>query len=567
MKQSECSNAAVPRFRYEGVFFVLLVSAVCQILYSHLGFNPTDEGYLLSGSRRLLDGQIPHRDYVSLRPVGTHLLHAHLLLWAGDRVIWWSRYFAWLEFAATAWFWVRIVEYYFKPFPSPWIRFGAGLTAFMVSVHVFPIMPWNSVDVVFIVSLGIALRLFGLPPRRDWRWIGILLIGTAPLFRQNFILPLPFFLLVLGEGRHWKSWCLVALPSALYGLVLFLFGALPDAILQMASHGSSLPAALLPPPGASGRMFSGVSRESLIAGFLSGAAGFFLSLSGRGVSLRRWGVAILGGGMIFSVGSILLSVTARGWFLFGMLMAAMLFLLRQKSGEWRCALLALLTAWGVSISEGWHYPTLAAGGLFLVLLAMILAFIFHGPFAASGDAAYNLPNLASSGTSVGFVLAAVMVFHWGRTHRIYCELPASQLRHDLSGVFPGARGIYTNQNTHQFLTDLRSAIEWARGHGTARSRIAILPEVAQFWVTSPRPNPLSSDWPIDTELNHPKNRKRILNEIERARGSVIFIVQKHHAEHLAKRLEPYREGTCATRDAVRRDFRKIHETDFFEVYE
>jgi hypothetical protein len=195
---------------WEGFFFVFAVATLCHFLYSHLGFNPTDEGYMLSGSRRLLDGQIPHRDYISLRPVGTHLLHAHVLLWGGDRLIWWSRLIPWIQFATIAWLWVRIVNHFYPVFTTSWLRFSAALIAFMACVNVFPIMPWNSVDGLFFITAGIAIHL--LNP--SYRWLGLIMIGCTPLFRQNFVFLVPFLLLALGEGKRWQYWILAGLPSA-----------------------------------------------------------------------------------------------------------------------------------------------------------------------------------------------------------------------------------------------------------------------------------------------------------------------------------------------------------------
>jgi hypothetical protein len=48
--------------------------------FGRLGFNPTDDGYMLAYSHRLLRGEMPHRDFSSPAPVGSPL--RHLLDWA-----------------------------------------------------------------------------------------------------------------------------------------------------------------------------------------------------------------------------------------------------------------------------------------------------------------------------------------------------------------------------------------------------------------------------------------------------------------------------------------------------
>ncbi|HNY56128.1 MAG TPA: hypothetical protein PKI86_10890, partial [Chitinophagales bacterium] len=62
------------------ILFILIVAAICHILFSKYGFNPTDEGFVLSASNRILHGQIPHVDFSSVRPLGYAYLHIPELL-------------------------------------------------------------------------------------------------------------------------------------------------------------------------------------------------------------------------------------------------------------------------------------------------------------------------------------------------------------------------------------------------------------------------------------------------------------------------------------------------------
>src|SRR5919199_912105 len=79
------------------------VPVVAHFFYSWIGFNPTDEGFILAYSRRLLDGQVPHRDFIAIRPTGSSYLHIIDLLIGGDYTLWISRLFVWFELACTAW--------------------------------------------------------------------------------------------------------------------------------------------------------------------------------------------------------------------------------------------------------------------------------------------------------------------------------------------------------------------------------------------------------------------------------------------------------------------------------
>ena len=62
------------------ILFILIVAAICHFLFSPYGFNPTDEGFVLSATNRVLHGQIPHVDFSSVRPLGYAYLHIPELL-------------------------------------------------------------------------------------------------------------------------------------------------------------------------------------------------------------------------------------------------------------------------------------------------------------------------------------------------------------------------------------------------------------------------------------------------------------------------------------------------------
>jgi len=60
---------------------VVAAPALAHFAFSSLGFPATDEGFVLAYSRRILAGQVPHRDFIFIRPAGSpiaHLLEAAL---------------------------------------------------------------------------------------------------------------------------------------------------------------------------------------------------------------------------------------------------------------------------------------------------------------------------------------------------------------------------------------------------------------------------------------------------------------------------------------------------------
>ncbi len=168
-----------------GLLFVIVVPVVAHIMLSKYGFNPTDDGFILAGSERILDGQVPHKDFISIRTTGSLYLHAPFVALGGDYTIWLSRLFVWFELAAMAWMWTLFVSRQFKVMSSVALKAFFALTTMAFTAHVFPIMAWHSIDALFVSSIGFALCTSGNP---KVKMLGYLVLGSSILFRQNFVI-------------------------------------------------------------------------------------------------------------------------------------------------------------------------------------------------------------------------------------------------------------------------------------------------------------------------------------------------------------------------------------------
>lgn len=526
------------RLLIEGCVFVIAASVIAHLMYSWIGFNPTDEGYMLSASRRILDGQIPHRDYITLRPPGTHYLHAHLLLWAGDHLIWWSRFTTWFQLAVISWCWIVIAESLFVRFPKSWMRLCMAAIGLLGSASFFPIMPWNTIDGIFFISLGVLVSVL----RPSLAGIGLFLIGTAPLFRQNFVFLLLPLVIVLGRWRSIASWLFVTAPGILYVLFLLLTHSFSDALIQMTSHKGSIVPVLLAPVGG----FPTSSLQGAAIGVIAGALMVF-----RRDSLDKAACVLLGVSLVYA--AFLTPLTGPGvspsWFLFMIVLFALPFFLSRFPGARRFIFLLLVIGWGVSISEGCPQPLLVGGCLFLIVAGMIL----------------KLEEVSIFRTFV--ILTLVMLsyaVHRGRIQLPYCDLSTDRLNYALGEVMPGASNIRTSIDTYKFMKELVEITDHLRSEGRT---YAVVPEAAQFWVTSPQPNPLSSDWPIDQEILDDRLRQRVLGEIDGLKGKASIVVQKFDAALIVGDRVPMESKAAMIIDRIRKDFHKVRETEFFDIYE
>lgn len=556
-----------------GTAFIFLVATIAHFLFSHLGFNPTDDGFILAGSRRILDGQIPHRDFISIRPAGSHFLHIPFVLFGGDYVFLVSRYFVWIQFASIAWIWTVVTARAFKIF-SNWVeKFAIALVVFSFSAHYSPIMAWHTIDALFLTSVGIILC-----HKQSWlaKLFGYIFIGMAPLCRLNFLPMIPVVILLLNDRRQKRFWLTGSIPLAVYAVYLVINGAASDAILQLSAYTNVLSVGVM----------SYVKTWTVPWGILTGALAAsmaynaldFKRLSNTATWLRLLGRLILFGIPLAAAWSL-----AGGRYLwgasfgiFGAVVGATIYFIAKEqklSRHIRCGLLIICLAWCTSISLGYPTPALATGPLILFLIACgQSSYRVPSGDKVSGKSKCSLiyrflhPEGLRKLVNVQVILLAIIslaAFGIARENYIYREQSASNLNQNLDGVLPGARLIKTNGNTYNFLIDLKDAKDIAKSEG---KNYCIIPDVAANWVRSSQCNPLSIDWPQSTELGKQELTDRVIRDMEAYRGRTIIIVQKYEAYSLASGFIPLSDSYIVVH-FVRSNFSKTGETKFFELYE
>ena len=531
--------------------FLLVVPTLAHLLFSWRGFAPVDDGFTLAYSRRILEGQVPHRDFIIIRPFLSPLLHTPFVLFGGEYTYWVSRFFVWFQFACISWAWVCIANRAFdNPFGNA-TKLLVALASFAASVHYFVLTAWHTVDGLFLTSIGLWVLL---TQQHKWgRMTGYLLVAAAYLSKQSFLFVAPLTVLLLGDWREKKYWLAITLPAIVYGAYLLATGSLSDAVLQMGSQTGFVSTGVL----------SYLNYGTLL-GMLAGyCATFLLSTSSvpmlRTERLPRYiGAALLMAMPAFfiAVGLYRGSLGIISFGIFGMVVGVVLYLVStgaaRDGNKAPVALIALLLAWSASLSVGYNFPALLLGPLFSVLAAFVFS------------VRRTLDPRLLRATLVVAGVAILLGFGVARPYYIYREQPSSELTRSLDGVLPGGRLIYTNPNTYDFLVDLNEAT----GEVSSRDRTyAIVPDVPGYWVQSKQTNPLPIDWPQPVELGSQQLVDRVTRDLEAERGEVTVIVQKVHAFYLAEGFVPLDEDQYAVVRYVRENFEKTGETEFFELYE
>jgi len=537
--------------RVDGLLFLALAPLVAHAVFSWIGFNPTDDGFVLAYGRRILDGQVPHRDFIAIRPVGAALLHLPELLLGGERVLAASRLAWWCELALVAWIWVGLVGRALAVECGIVERSALRVLALLLAAHVAPPRAWHTVDGLAVASAGIALA-WDAGARR--KIAGYVLIGAAALCKQNYLALAPLALVVLGDWRRPACWVAAVAPIALYAGGVGALGGGPDLTAQLGAQHGLVAAGVA--PYLSARVAIGLGL-GVLAGWLPREASGGTSRALR--FARRLAPPLV---VLAPIGLLIAAVTASyahyarvpAFVLFGLVLGRTTALLGARDrGAARVALLALACAWTSAVSVGYPSPAYASG-----ILAVLLLCLDH-PSEAPALRWFRAWLVALAVLAcVGSVAA--------RTRVVYRDRPAAELGQSLGAVLRGGAGIRTNDRTADFLADLHRAVMLAEARGRP---YAILPDVPVHWATARQPNPLPIDWPQSIELATPALAARVDAAIDRFRGTGVFLVQKVRADTLATAAVPLAndDPRYPIVGRVRTMLTKTGETAYFDVYE
>jgi hypothetical protein len=535
---------------------LLLCVVACHILYSPLGFNPTDDGLQLAFARRILGGEVPHRDFISVRPALSYLLWAPLVAAGPNALLLFTRAAAWVQWGIIAWIWTaclarRVLRHALLPAEEAAL---AGIT-FMLGVHTFPIMPWHTLDGLFLLAIGLALAQASARPVRVAAW---LVIGAAPLCKQSFLPAAILLLLIARDRRDWRAWLALVFPALAYGGAMAALRAAPDALRQLTATPGFFRTAFLVYPVAYAPF---VAMVALVAAWAAARH-----------SLGRWAppaalAVLLASGILPPLGCFMFAAPAAVAFhLFaaslGLALGNLLPSLCHQSVRRglpprrpaaRLLLQSIVVAWASAISVAVNYPALAAGILWCAMFVALFP---------EWRGILRRPALRSAVALASLALVAVC-FHLGRTQRIYRDLPASELSASLDAILSGAAGIRTNPRTAAMLADLRDVATSATQSGRA---VAILPDCAAWWIRSPQRNPLPVAWDNEVELPTAALRQRAIEAIASQRGHLTILVTRFETDSLAGTPLPLKPRYPATQ-FVRTHWRKAGQSPFFELYE
>lgn len=519
------------------------VVALLAAAVGRIGFNPTDEGMVLAYANRIVGGQVPHRDFITPRPVGASLLHMVDLFAPGPLLIR-SHVITLAEMTTIAILFGVLV---FRATPTRWTlpQTSLVLAALVIDLHTFPLMEWSTVDGVLLTLVGLVLLrpLSGTPPRLAQRCSGLFIAGAAVTMKQSFVLaPIlasavaswpalargrpAFFRRFLGSG------VIAAAPSAMYVGVLAALGAGPAMATQLTSQRDINPLAVF---GA-----GGIQVVALLAAIVA--------VAGLGIWWMRathptWEPGARVAGAIAELSCLLILAFGRlsiGGNWGDELVQLLLVSTAVRALDGRRidvdAILVAAIAWMTTLSYGYNNPDLVAGGVALVLVWRAAKSLDSSPIHVVVSSAWKR-------TTAGAVIAIVSLGASvaARTHEVYRDPPAAQLTASASTI-PALSGIAIDPTTQHYLTDITGCIR----RYPARS-VAVLPDNQILYLTLGIHNPFPIDWMIPSDYEGSEERLIDAARALDARGSYLVLFQTIDATQLENTsLSTYEKRARAT---------------------
>jgi len=368
------------------------------------------------------------------------------------------------EFFAIAWLQVRLVT------RSGQLQLGRYSAAVVIAVavvnlHTFPLMAWHTVDGVFFVTLG-AFVIEWATRHSSVRGVavGALCLGFAAICKQSFVpavvLGVIYLLWLLQRGktvsrRYLVAYGVVALPGLIYLSLVLVSGSWASARIQLTA--AQVPRHL----GVEG----GLSKRYLLALVL------FVGV----VTLARWAAhtaptRLAWFGSRFRLASdalvcgVLFATTAwtiwqwRGgagnsnmlWWLALVAAAHWSSVNRQVD---LAALVVLASGWMASLSWGYPYPSVVAGGLLLVVfirsidaLRVDFANLARPISTRSIRVSRRSFRVAALVLPVCLALGLLAGSARLRERHVYADLSSADLTGDAGSVSRDLWGIRTNPN-------------------------------------------------------------------------------------------------------------------------
>lgn len=473
-----------------------LIAASVYAWVGGTGLASPDDGFILAQSRRILAGQIPHRDFISPRPAGSALLHTIDFL-VPLPLLQASRLVSAIEVVAYT---LALAGLAYRRPLRRWstVQIAGAAAAVFVNLHSFPLMAWHTIDGLFFVAIGLAVLTHGLERNQRSRvWAGLILLGCALVMKQSFAAA-P----VLGVAMVWayqreahdriatvsRAACVAAIPGAVYCVIVTLTGGLGAMVAQMLNaqptFGSPLVTILWRSRGATPLLVACAALICVIE-----------ARGGSGLPARRVARWTARAGLSALVLDVLVvgGTNPRGRTLLLILVVVVVWEWTAQRRADRFAIVMIAVAWMSALSWGYPTPRLVAGSIALLIVDRLWR---RAPRLPERWLTLATPLVVLLAVAASAAVVATAVRERAAVNAVDSGRDAS-----LGQLAPALRGLPTDTSTTALIHDVaacraRYPAQWT----------AVLPGPAIVYPVMHLDNPFSVDWVYPPELHGSADR-------------------------------------------------------------
>lgn len=510
--------------------------------------DTTDFGYFYAYAWRILQGELPYRDFFYIKPALPLYWHA---LWLNITPFKWQilagKAGFCLSILASSWLGSLYISKIFNlralGLPLPLL----ATAAFIFGIHCFPHMPWHTADGVLFCSASLLAAVSG------WSILGGIFAAAAVLCKQSFILaPLAILLYLFISRRHWlpfaaalclgvAAWCIwLAINGAWQPFLtqttgqLDIHEALDAGILIYFRQNWLLPAAACIP------LLVSRLLHKHIPSWLAPAWCYLALLSVAMLMLVQEQKTWAGFGLSWPTLFMLLGAVAM--LLPGILLRPYALDARSSLSNLSVALgAALVCSWSVAISGGYKIPAFFAAPLLFSFL------LWHARFYGSAC------RLAWGAIAAGIIIFAA-AWQYPYTFPVR-SLAKADLQYDAGTIYPQATGVKVDAD---MLARLKELKELRAKYGP---NYKTLPGFSfAYYLNGDKPV-IASDWLIDWEINGQIDA--LYDEL--MRKNVTVFMERDQLD--AAKADAYDRAGYSVPQKVRKRWRVVEETPHFVVFQ